>query len=86
MTENATSVLATPRTSVSPLANYLIHSAPDTTPTAPKRSVPRARLLTSDESLALLEQKENAKKMALLEKEKRKKERVEKKQKREEAL
>ena len=57
-----TSVLATPRTSISPLANYLIHSAPDTTPTAPKRSVPRARLLTSDESLALLEQRKTRRK------------------------
>ncbi len=65
----------TPTTSTSPLADYLVHPVQSTTistPTAPKRSVPRAKLLTSDESLALLEQKENAKKAALLEKEKRK--------------
>jgi len=34
-----------------------------------KRSVPKARLLTSDESLAMLEEKEKAKKDALIEKE-----------------
>ena len=84
--QSVSTSLATATTSVSPLANYLVHLIQNTTPTAPKRSVPRARLLTSDESLALLEQKENAKKMALLEKEKRKIEQAEKKQKREEAL
>ena len=86
VTQNVTTTLATPTTSVSPLASYLVHPVQNTTPTAPKRSIPRARLLTSDESLALLEEKENAKKMALLEKEKRKIERAEKKKKREEAL
>ena len=50
------------------------------TPTAPKRSVPQPMLLTSDESLAVLEEKENAKKAVLLEKERR---RAEKKQQRE---
>ena len=85
VTQKVTTVLGIPTTSVSPLADYLVHLVQQTTPTAPKRSVSRARLLTSDESLALLEQKENTK-MALLEKEKRKIERAEKKQKREEAL
>ena len=84
--QSVSTILATPTTSVSPLANYLVHPVQNTTLTATKRSVLRARLLTSDESLALLEQKENAKKMALLEKEKRKIERAEKKQKIEEAL
>ena len=68
--ENVTTVLATPRTSVSPLEKYLMHSAQNKTPTAPKRSVPRARLHTSHKSLPLLEQKENAKEMAILEKRK----------------
>ena len=72
VTQSFSTILATPTTSVSPLVNYLVHPVQNTSPTAPKRSVPQARLLTSDESLALLEQKENAKKMALLEKEKRK--------------
>ena len=84
--QSVSTILATPTTSVSPLANYLVHPVQSTTPTAPKRSVPQARLLTSDENLALLEQKENAKKMALLEKEKRKIEPAEKKQKRQEVL
>ena len=79
VTQKVTTVLGTPTTSVSPLADYLVHPVQKTTPTAPKGSVPRARLLTSDESLALLEQKENTKKMALLEKEKKKIERAEKK-------
>ena len=55
-------VLGTPKTSVSPLADCLVHPVQKTTPTAPKRSISRAKLLTSDESLVLLEQKENAKK------------------------
>ena len=69
-------ILSTTVTSASPLANYLVHPVQNTTPTAPKRSVPRARLFTSDESLALLEQKENGSFG------KRKIERAEKKQKR----
>ena len=65
VTQKVTTLLGTPTTSASPLADYLVHPVQKTTPNAPKRSVPRARLLTSDESLALLEQKENTKKMAL---------------------
>ena len=72
------------------MSNYLVHPVPATntvtTPTAPKRLFPWARLLTSDESLATLEEKENAKKEAILEKEKRKMERAENKWKREESL
>ena len=49
----------------------------------PERSLPCARLLTSDESLAMLEEKEN-KKRELEEKEKRKQERADKKRIREE--
>ena len=60
VTQSVSTILATPTTSVSPLENYLMHPVQNTTPTTPKRSVPRARLLTSDESLALLEQKENS--------------------------
>ena len=67
ITQNVTTTLATPTTSVSPLSSYLVHPVQNTTPTALKRSIPRARLLASDKSLALLEEKENAKKMALLE-------------------
>ena len=84
--QKVTAVLGIPKTSVSPSSDYLVYPVQKITPTTPKRSVPRARVLTSDESLALLEQKENAKEMALLEKEKRKIERAEKKQKREESL
>jgi len=50
----------------------------------PERSLPRARLLTSDENLAMLEEKENKKKRELEGKEKRKQERAEKKWLREE--
>jgi len=56
------------------------------TPAVLKRSVLKARLLTSDESLAMLEEKEKAKKDALLEKERRKAERIAKKQQREEEM
>ena len=88
--ENITIIYSTPTTSTISLSDYLVHPVPATntvtTPTAPKRSFPRARLLTSDESLAMLEEKENAKKEALLEKEKRKIERAENKRKREESL
>ena len=75
VTQSVSTILATPTTSVSPLANYLVHPVQSTTPTAPKRSVPWARLLTSNESLALLEQKQNG----TFRKRKRKIERAEKK-------
>ena len=87
VTQSITTILATPTTSVSPLASYLVYPVQNTTPTAPKRFVPQARLLrllTSDESLALLEGKENSKKMVPIVKEKRKIERAEKKKKRKE--
>jgi len=78
-------------TSTSPLTELLIYPVATSvttpsTPAPPKRSIPKARLLTSDESLAALEEKEKAKKEALLEKERKKAERVAKKQQREEEL
>jgi len=50
----------------------------------PERSLPRTRLLTSDESLAMLEEKEYKKKRELEENKNRKQERAEKKRLREE--
>ena len=38
--QSVSTILATPTTSVSPLANYLVHPVQSTTPTAQKRSVP----------------------------------------------
>jgi len=79
-TVNTTFISTTSKTSTpSPLSDYLMYRV-TSTPTAPKRSVPQPMLLTSDESLAVLEEKENAKKAVLLEKERR---RAEKKQQRE---
>ena len=74
----------TSKNSNPPLREFLIYPATNpitsTTSSLPKRAVPKARLLTSDESLAMLEEKEKAKKDALLEKERRKAERIAKKQ------
>ena len=69
------------RSSNSSISEFLVHTEPSSTS---ERSLPRARLLTSDESLAMLEEKENKKKRELEEKEKRKQERAEKKRIREE--
>ena len=55
-----------------------------TTPSAPKKPRPRARLLTSADSLKEMEEKERKKKEEMEEKERRKKEREEKKKQREE--
>ena len=78
------SSLGTPvRNTVSPILEELI------IPTCSKkkgRATPRARLLTSDESLAELQEKEKKKKDQAEEKEKRKQEREEKKRLREETL
>ena len=54
------------------------------TPSGPKKARPRARLLTSADSLKEMEEKERKKKEEVEEKEKRKKEREEKKKQREE--
>ena len=56
------------------------------TSSAPKRPSTRARLLTSDECLQMLEEKEKKKEMETQEKEKRKNERAAKKKEREELL
>ena len=71
--------------STSPLSDLLVCPAMNT-PSVPKRTATLARLLTSDESLQLLEEKERKKEMELLEKENRKKERAAKKKEREELL
>ena len=88
--ESVTVIYSAPTTSTISLSDYLVHSKPVTnivtTPTALKISLPWARLLASDESLAILVQKEYAKKEALLEKEKRKMQRAENKQNRQESL
>ena len=71
-----TIITSCPKNSTPPLREFLIYPVTNrstsTTPAAPKRSVPKARLLTSDESLAMLEEKEKAKKDALIEKERKK--------------
>ena len=77
------SVLAGPSTS--PLSDLLVCPALSTS-IVPKRPSTRARLLTSDESLQLLEEKEKKEEMEALEKEKRKSERAAKKKEREELL
>ena len=56
------------------------------TSSAPKRPSTRARLLTSDECLRMLEEKEKKKEMETQEKEKRRNERAAKKKEREELL
>ena len=72
--QSAINITSSPKNSTPPLREFLIYpatnSSTSTTPAAPKRSVPKARLLTSDENLAMLEEKEKAKKDALIEKKK----------------
>jgi len=65
----------------STLSKFLAHPQPSD---VPPRSLPRTRLLTSNESLAMLEEKENKKKESE-EKERCKQEKLEKKRLREEA-
>ena len=65
------------------VSKYLV--TPSDTPST-KRSLPRARLLTSASVLAALEEKERNKRQAIEEKEKRKIEREQKKKQREEQL
>ena len=73
--QSAINITSSPKNSTPSLREFLIYpatnSSTSTTPAAPKRSVPKARLLTSDENLAMLEEKEKAKKDALIEKEKK---------------
>jgi len=56
--------------SISPLNEFLIHPvthpSASNTPIAPKRSVPKVRLLTSDEILAMLEERRKLREMHLL--------------------
>ena len=65
------------------MSKYLVYPTTET-PSVPKKSRPRARLLTSADSLKEMEEKERKKKEELEEKERRKKEREEKKKQREE--
>lgn len=67
--------------SVSPLSRYLTSPNVCTTPSSvnSKRAYPRARLLTSADSLQMLEEKEKKKQEQLEEKERKKREREEKK-------
>ena len=65
--------------SVSPLSRHLISPDICTTPCSSKRAYPRARLLTSADSLQMLEEKERKKQEQLEEKERKKREREEKK-------
>ena len=66
----------------SPISKYLT-LPPGATPSIPK-TLPQARLLTSADAMAQLEEKERKKTLALEEKERRKTEREEKKQQKEE--
>ena len=73
--------------SVSPLSQYLIvPSLPAATNSKSKKKLPMARLLTSDQCLAELEEKERSKQLAIEEKERRKKERETKRKQKEEIL
>ena len=66
---------------VSPLSKYLTFPDVCTTPTSrnSERAYPRVRLLTSTDSLQMLEEKEKKKQEQLKEKERKKKEREDKK-------
>ena len=81
--ESVTVIYSTPTIS---LLDYLMHPVPSTntvtTHTILKRYFPQARFLTSDENLAMLEERENAKKEALSENKKKKMKRSQNKQKR----
>ena len=61
-------------------------SSPDTPSSVPRKSFPRARLLTSAACLAEMEEKERKKQSKLEEKERKRKEREEKKKKKEEGM
>ena len=73
--------------SVSPLSQYLtVPSSPVATNSKSKKKFPMAHLLTSDQSLAELEEKECSKQLAIEEKERRKQERETKRKQKEEML
>ena len=71
---------------MSPLSQYLTYPSSSTTTNATTRDFPKARLLTSDECLAELEEKERKKQQAAEEKERKKKEREEKRKQRQQLL
>ena len=72
-------------TRASPLSALLVEHTPKISHAAgPKHPIPKARLLTSSDCLAMLEEKEMKKKKALAEKEQRQKEREQKKKLKEE--
>ena len=72
-------------TRASPLSALLVEHTPKISHAAgPKHPIPKARLLTSSDCLAMLEEKEMKKKKALVEKEQRRKEREQKKKLKEE--
>ena len=73
--------------SVSPLSQYLTFpSLPAATNAKTNKKLPMARLLTSDQCLAELEEKECNKQLAIEEKERKKKDREEKRKQKEEIL
>ena len=70
---------------ISPLSRYLVIPSASSNANT-NRKVPKARLLTSDQCLAELEEKERNKKLAAEEKERKKKEREEKRRQKQELL
>ena len=70
---------------ISPLSRYLVIPSASGNANS-NRKVPKARLLTSDQCLAELEEKERNKKLAAEEKERKKKEREEKRKQKQELL
>lgn len=71
-TASASPMIPSPQYSDNMVSKYLV--AP-TTPCEPKKAAPRARLLTSSDAMAILEEKERKKQQEAEEKEQRKKER-----------
>ena len=77
--ETIPTIVKGPSMSVSPLSRHLISPNVCTTPCSSNRAYPRACLLTSTDSLQMLEEKERKKQEQLEEKERKKREREEKK-------
>ena len=77
--ETTPTIVKGPSMSVSPLSRHLISPNVCTTPCSSNRAYPRACLLTSADSLQMLEEKERKKQEQLEEKERKKREREEKK-------
>ena len=90
VTNDSVNVITSTPKFTSPLSQFLVYplTTPSTdaiksTPNPPQKLVPKARLLTSDQSLAMLKEKAKAKEEAALQKE-RKIKMAEKKQRQEE--